>query len=175
MLMDDQSAQGVSTRVFVAGPDCTDRGCGLPPVAPSLSVTSPAPKRMLSRRSAFAIAAKTSALSLLAACSPKTAIGPATDGSPAAGQPGRAAGPASKSAVALQRRDLAFCSQLLCILPYEIARQRGFFADEGLNVNFVYMQGGAQAMNALVGMDTAALLHRCSPILFLFASPRAKT
>jgi len=50
----------------------------------------------------------------------------------------------------LRKIDLAFCSQVLCIVPYEAARQRGFFAAEGLDVNIVYMRGGAQAMNALL-------------------------
>jgi NitT/TauT family transport system substrate-binding protein len=39
---------------------------------------------------------------------------------------------------------------VLCILPYEVARQRGYFAAEGLDVNLVYMRGGTQAMNALL-------------------------
>lgn len=46
--------------------------------------------------------------------------------------------------------ELAFCSQVLCILPFEVARQRGFFAAEGLDVSLTYMRGGTQAINALL-------------------------
>ena len=56
------------------------------------------------------------------------------------------------------RVTLAFCSQLLCVVPYEFTHVRGFFADEGLNVEFVYTRGGNAAMQALVGraVDYAA-------------------
>jgi hypothetical protein len=46
---------------------------------------------------------------------------------------------------------LAFCGQLLCVIPYEVARARGHFADEGLDVRLVYTRGGNVAMQALVG------------------------
>lgn len=46
---------------------------------------------------------------------------------------------------------LAFCSQLLCVIPYEVARSQGYFAEEGLDVELVYMRGGTAAMQALVG------------------------
>jgi NitT/TauT family transport system substrate-binding protein len=46
---------------------------------------------------------------------------------------------------------LAFCGQLLCVIPYEITRARGHFADEGLDVRLVYTRGGNVAMQALVG------------------------
>ena len=45
---------------------------------------------------------------------------------------------------------LAFCGQLLCVIPYEVARAR-HFADEGLDVRLVYTRGGNVAMQALVG------------------------
>src|SRR3954470_20001866 len=53
---------------------------------------------------------------------------------------------------------LAFCSQLLCIIPYEVARAGGHFAKEGLEVELVYARGGSAAMQALVGgaVDYAA-------------------
>lgn len=53
---------------------------------------------------------------------------------------------------------LAFCSQLLCVVPYEVTREAGFFADEGLDVELVYSRGGSAAMQALVGgsVDYAA-------------------
>ena len=52
---------------------------------------------------------------------------------------------------------LAFCGQLLCVVPYEVARARGHFADQGLAVELVYTRGGTAAMQALVsgGVDYA--------------------
>jgi NitT/TauT family transport system substrate-binding protein len=46
---------------------------------------------------------------------------------------------------------LAFCSQLLCVVPYEVTRAQRFFEEEGLNVELVYTRGGNAAMQALVG------------------------
>src|SRR5215831_14229905 len=46
---------------------------------------------------------------------------------------------------------LAFCSQLLCVPPYEVTRDGGFFRDEGLDVQLVYMRGSTAATQALVG------------------------
>ena len=46
---------------------------------------------------------------------------------------------------------LAFCSQLLCVVPYEIARAAGHFKDHGLDVELVYTRGGNAAMQALIG------------------------
>jgi NitT/TauT family transport system substrate-binding protein len=53
---------------------------------------------------------------------------------------------------------LAFCSQLLCVVPYEFTRASGFFEEEGLAVELVYTRGGNAAMQALVGgaVDYAA-------------------
>src|SRR5919205_2149034 len=53
---------------------------------------------------------------------------------------------------------LAFCSQLLCIVPYEVARAAGHFRTHGLEVELVYTRGGSAAMQALVGraVDYAA-------------------
>jgi NitT/TauT family transport system substrate-binding protein len=53
---------------------------------------------------------------------------------------------------------LAFCSQLLCIIPYVVATHDGHFQKEGLDVELVYMRGGSAAMQALVGgaVDYAA-------------------
>jgi len=58
-------------------------------------------------------------------------------------------GPASDDG--LTRVRLAFCGQLLCVVPYEVTRARGHFADEGLDVELVYTRGGNAAMQALVG------------------------
>jgi NitT/TauT family transport system substrate-binding protein len=46
---------------------------------------------------------------------------------------------------------LAFCGQLLCVVPYEVTRARRHFAEEGLDVRLVYTRGGNVAMQALVG------------------------
>ncbi|HEX7005179.1 MAG TPA: ABC transporter substrate-binding protein [Trueperaceae bacterium] len=50
-----------------------------------------------------------------------------------------------------RRIRLAFCSQLLCVVPYEFTQAKGFFADEGLDVELVYTRGGSAALQALVG------------------------
>ncbi|WP_243030355.1 ABC transporter substrate-binding protein [Thermus altitudinis] len=57
-----------------------------------------------------------------------------------------------------KRIKLAFCSQLLCIIPYEVAARRGYFQEEGLEVELVYARGGSQALQFLVGraVDYAA-------------------
>lgn len=56
------------------------------------------------------------------------------------------------------RVKLAFCSQLLCVVPYEATRAAGFFAAEGLDVELVYTRGGSAALQALNGgaVDYAA-------------------
>jgi NitT/TauT family transport system substrate-binding protein len=46
---------------------------------------------------------------------------------------------------------LAYCSQLLCGVPYEVARSAGYFKNHGLDVELVYTRGGNAAMQALVG------------------------
>jgi NitT/TauT family transport system substrate-binding protein len=46
---------------------------------------------------------------------------------------------------------LAFCGQLLCVVPYEVTQAAGFFEEEGLDVELVYTRGGNAAMQALVG------------------------
>lgn len=53
---------------------------------------------------------------------------------------------------------LAFCSQLLCVTPYEVTRAQGFFEEQGLAVELVYTRGGNAAMQALIGgaVDYAA-------------------
>jgi NitT/TauT family transport system substrate-binding protein len=134
--------------MFITGPDCTDCGCG-PAIAPPLRVTRRPVRRILSRRATLAIAAKASAVSLLLACSPEAARPTNTGSSAGASSSSTPAAPDTPTS-ALRKIDLAFCSQVLCIVPYEAARQRGFFAAEGLDVNIVYMRGGAQAMNALL-------------------------
>lgn len=50
-----------------------------------------------------------------------------------------------------RRIQLAYCSQLLCGVPYEVARSAGHFKKHGLNVELVYTRGGSAAMQALVG------------------------
>ena len=135
--------------MFITGPDCTDCGCG-PAIAPPLRVTRRPVRRILSRRATLAIAAKASGVSLLLACSPEAAPRPTNTGSSAGASSSSTPAAPDTPTSALRKIDLAFCSQVLCIVPYEAARQRGFFAAEGLDVNIVYMRGGAQAMNALL-------------------------
>jgi NitT/TauT family transport system substrate-binding protein len=50
-----------------------------------------------------------------------------------------------------RRLRLAFCGQLLCVVPYEVARERGHFREQGFEIELVYTRGGNQAMQALVG------------------------
>ncbi len=58
----------------------------------------------------------------------------------------------------LKKLKLAFCSQILCIVPYEVARAHGHWQNHGLDVELVYTRGGNAAMQALVGgaVDYAA-------------------
>src|SRR4029450_10639340 len=53
---------------------------------------------------------------------------------------------------------LAYCSQILCGVPYEVARSSGIFKNHGLDVQLVYSRGGNAAIQALVGgaVDYAA-------------------
>jgi NitT/TauT family transport system substrate-binding protein len=53
---------------------------------------------------------------------------------------------------------LAFCSQLLCVIPYEVTDAAGHFADQGLDVQLIYSDGGGEALQALQGgaVDYAA-------------------
>jgi NitT/TauT family transport system substrate-binding protein len=53
---------------------------------------------------------------------------------------------------------LGYCSQLLCGVPYEVARSTGLFKKHGLDVQLVHFRGGNAAMQALVGgsIDYAA-------------------
>lgn len=77
---------------------------------------------------------------LLAACGVPGATSPSeSSGVAATGEP-----------KALTKIDLAFCSQVLCILPFEVARQRGYFEEAGLDVNLIYMKGGPPAITALL-------------------------
>ncbi len=97
--------------------------------------------------------AKAAALAPVVACAPAASpiAAPATS-EPAPLRAASAAEPsvAAPAARTLETVELAFCSAVMCILPFEVARQRGFFAAEGLDVNLTYMRGGTQAMNALV-------------------------
>jgi NitT/TauT family transport system substrate-binding protein len=58
----------------------------------------------------------------------------------------------------LEPVSLAFCGQLLCVVPYEVTRAQGYFADEGLDVELIYSSGGSDAVQALNGgaVDFAA-------------------
>jgi NitT/TauT family transport system substrate-binding protein len=69
--------------------------------------------------------------------------------------------PAAQPGVAVaqgRQIKLAYCSQLLCGVPYEVARADGYFKNHGLDVQLVYTRGGNAAMQALIGgaVDYAA-------------------
>ena len=68
------------------------------------------------------------------------------------------AGPAAAQQKELKKLKLAFCSQILCIVPYEVARADGHWRNHGLDIELVYTRGGGNAMQALVGgaVDYAA-------------------
>jgi len=68
------------------------------------------------------------------------------------------AGQAAPAGAQGKQIKLAYCSQLLCGVPYEVARSAGLFKANGLDVQFVYTRGGTAAMQALVGgaVDYAA-------------------
>jgi NitT/TauT family transport system substrate-binding protein len=72
-----------------------------------------------------------------------------------------------------RRIRLAFCSQLLCVVPYEFTRARGLFAAEGLDVELVYTRGGSAAMQALVGgaVDYAATSFDVALLAFSNGAP----
>ena len=57
-----------------------------------------------------------------------------------------------------KRIKLAYCSQLLCGVPYEVARSAGLYKSHGLDVEIVYTRGGQSAVQALVSgaVDYAA-------------------
>ncbi len=65
---------------------------------------------------------------------------------------------ASSSQAQGRQIKLAYCSQLLCGVPYEVARADGYFKNHGLDVQLVYTRGGNPAMQALIGgaVDYAA-------------------
>jgi NitT/TauT family transport system substrate-binding protein len=67
-------------------------------------------------------------------------------------------GPGGAQQKDLKKLKLAFCSQILCIIPYEVARAQGHWRNHGLDVELVYTRGGGAAMQALVGgaVDYAA-------------------
>ena len=58
---------------------------------------------------------------------------------------------ANANAAAATKLRLAFCGQLLCVVPYEVTRARGHFAEQGFDMELVYTRGGNAAMQALVG------------------------
>lgn len=65
---------------------------------------------------------------------------------------------ATAAQTSLKPVKLAYCSQILCGVPYEVAKAQGYWRKEGLDVELVYTRGGGAAMQALVGgaVDYAA-------------------
>ena len=68
----------------------------------------------------------------------------------AAGSAPFLASAAKASAATRGTIQLALCGQILCVPPYEISRDAGYFRDEGLDVQLVYMRGSTEATQALV-------------------------
>src|SRR5712671_3389471 len=66
--------------------------------------------------------------------------------------------PSGAQGKSLKQVKIAYCSQLLCGVPYEVARSAGLFKNHGLDVELIYTRGGQSAMQALVGgaVDYAA-------------------
>jgi NitT/TauT family transport system substrate-binding protein len=71
---------------------------------------------------------------------------------------GALSGTGAVSAQNLKPVKLAYCSQILCGVPYEVARSAGYWKNQGLDVELIYTRGGSAAMQALVGgaVDYAA-------------------
>ena len=65
----------------------------------------------------------------------------------AAGTAATLAGGATPAEAQGKRVKLAFCGQLLCVVPYEVARANGHFA-KGLDVELVYTRGGSRHAGA---------------------------
>lgn len=130
---------------------CSDE---LDSLVPPLHVTPRPVVHGITRRLLLAGSAKLAAVSsLLAACAPAQ---PRSSGAQPAAQldAPASAGPTAPvpgpRAATLEKLDIAFCSQVLCGIPLEVARTRGFWEAEGLDVSITYARGGAQAMNSLI-------------------------
>lgn len=51
----------------------------------------------------------------------------------------------------LKKVKMGFCSYLICAIPFEVARKHSFFAEEGLEIDLIYLRGGVAPIQALVG------------------------
>lgn len=109
--------------------------------------SSEPPRRMLDRRQILHGMMIGAGAAGLAACGVRSG----TDTGAGAGDGDAADG-------ALEQVTLAFCGQLLCVVPYEFTREAGYFAEEGLDVELIYSRGGGDAVQALNGgaVDFAA-------------------
>src|SRR5437870_11323030 len=99
---------------------------------------------MLSRRGLLGTAAKAAAVASLAACA-RAPEPPAAPAKPEVAGPSgtpvtELAAPAAPRGN-LEPVEIPFCSQVLCVVPFEVARTRGYFAAEGLDVTLTYMKG----------------------------------
>ena len=43
------------------------------------------------------------------------------------------------------------CGQFLCLVPYEVAKRRGYFQEQGLDVEIIWAKGGTQALQFMIG------------------------
>ena len=106
---------------------CETRWVDLVEVPPSTGEGTPGVERTLDRRTMLkSAAALTAGMSALA-------------------------GASGRAQAAEKHVSLAFCGQLLCVIPYEVTRAAGLFKAEGMDVELVYSHGGSAAMQALVG------------------------
>jgi NitT/TauT family transport system substrate-binding protein len=92
--------------------------------------------RAVSRRAALTGAASAAAGLCLTACGQSAGTSTTVSGR-------------AKAASKLERVDLGFCAAPICILPFEVAKSRGFFEKQGLDVNLLYM-GPQPAFEALL-------------------------
>ncbi len=85
------------------------------------------------------------------------------------------AGPAAAQAT-LKPVKLAYCSQILCGVPYEVARSAGYWKKQGLDVELIYTRGGSAAMQARLRCPHRGLLVSMVRIYFspLVCQPLAK-
>ena len=133
-------------------------------------------KRPLSRRRIFRGLAATAAGAAVACggvSEPKqtaqstTAAPAATTSAAAGGSP-----TAAPTVLRVEDIDIAFCSQVMCSIPLEVASRRNFFRDEGLRVKIVYMRGGALAMQSLLSSSVDYVLTPMDVVVSAHAAGR---
>jgi hypothetical protein len=75
--------------------------------------------------------------------------------------------PTSKSASkSLKKVNMGFCSYLICAIPFEVARKHGFFAEEGLEIDLIYLRGGAAPIQAIAS-ELGGLIVKMGEVCYL--------